>query len=75
MFTAFDTIVGVREPNFGDVCLSLCMLVFKKNCVFNLWDVIYLLRMIEIVNDVVVVLIGIFQKSRNCRGDSTKNQI
>ena len=26
----FNTIVGIREPNYGDVCLSLCMLVFKK---------------------------------------------
>ena len=40
--------------------LLMCMLVFKKNCVFNKWDVIGLLFMIEIVNDVVVVLIGIF---------------
>ena len=25
----FDTTVRVREPNYGDVCLSLCMLVVK----------------------------------------------
>ena len=25
LLTTFDTIVGVREPNFGDVCLSLCV--------------------------------------------------
>ena len=34
-------------------------------------DVIYLLLMIEIVNDVVVVMIGIFGKSLNYRGTST----
>jgi len=37
--------------------------------------VIGLLLMIEIVNDVVVVLIGIFGKSLNYRGDSTQNFI
>jgi len=26
----FDTIVGVREPNYGDVCMSVCKLVFTK---------------------------------------------
>ena len=31
--------------------------------------------MIEIVNDVVVVLIGIFGKSLDYRGDSTQNFI
>jgi len=31
--------------------------------------------MIEIVNDVVVVLIGIFEKSINYRGDSAQNFI
>jgi len=37
--------------------------------------VIDLLLMIEIVNDVVVVLIQIFGKSLNCRGDSAQNFI
>ena len=36
---------------------------------------IYLLLMIEIVNDVVVVMIGIFGKSLNYRGDSAQNFI
>ena len=36
---------------------------------------ICLLLMIEIVNDVVVVLIGIFGKSLNYRGDSAPNFI
>ena len=36
---------------------------------------ICLLLMIEIVNDVVVVLIGIFGKSLNYRGDSVQNFI
>ena len=34
LFTTFDTIVGVREPNYGDVCQSLCMLVLKKKTCF-----------------------------------------
>jgi len=46
------------------------MLVFKKNCASNKWDVIGLLLMIEIFNDVVVVLIGIFGKSPNYRGET-----
>jgi len=75
LFTAFDTIVGVREPNYGDVCLSLGMLVFKKKCFCNYWDVIYLLLMIEFVNNVVVVIIEIFGKSINYKGDSTQNFI
>ena len=36
---------------------------------------IYLLLMIEIVNDVVVVMIGIFGKSLNYKGDSAPNFI
>jgi len=31
----FDTIIGVREPNYGNGCLSMRMLVFKKNNVFE----------------------------------------
>ena len=34
-FTTFDTVVGVREPNYGVACLSLCKMVFKKNRVFD----------------------------------------
>jgi len=75
LFTTFNTIVGVKEPNYGDVCLSLCMLVFKENCVFNKWDVIYLLLMIEFVDDVVVLMIGTFGKSLNYKGDSAQNFI
>jgi len=37
--------------------------------------VIGLLLLIEIVNDVVVVLVGIFGKSLKYRGDSTQNLI
>ena len=36
---------------------------------------IYLLLMIEIFNDVVVVLIGIFGENINYRGDSAQNFI
>ena len=32
-FTNFNTIVGVREPNYGDVCLSLLYVSFQeKQC-------------------------------------------
>ena len=55
-FTTFDTTIGIMEPNYEDVCLFLCMLVFKKNCVFYLWDVMYLFLMNGIVNDDIVVV-------------------
>jgi len=32
---SFDTIVGVREPNYGGVCLSLLCAGFQENYVFN----------------------------------------
>ena len=34
-FTAFNTIVGVREPNYGDVYMSLLHADFQENNVFN----------------------------------------
>jgi len=34
-FTIFNTIVGVREPNYGDVCLSLLHDGFQENNVFD----------------------------------------
>jgi len=34
-FTAFNTIVEVREPNYGDVCLSLLHAGFQENSVFD----------------------------------------
>ena len=33
-FTAFNTIVEVREPNYEDVCLSLLHAGFQENNVF-----------------------------------------
>ena len=44
----------------------------RRNCVLNLWDEIYLLLMNITVND-VVVLIEIYGKSLNYRGDSVQN--
>jgi len=32
----FDTIVGVREPNYGDVCLSLLHAGFQEKQFFLL---------------------------------------
>ena len=34
-FTVFNSIVGVREPNYGDVCLSLLHAGFQENNVFD----------------------------------------
>jgi len=34
-FTVFNTIVGVREPNCGDVYLSLLHAGFQENNVFD----------------------------------------
>jgi len=34
-FTVFNTIVGVREPNYGDVCMSLLHAGFQENNVFD----------------------------------------
>jgi len=34
-FTIFNTIVGVREPNYRDVCLSLLHAGFQENNVFD----------------------------------------
>ena len=34
-FYGFNTIIGVSEPIYGNVCLSLCMLVFKKKNTFD----------------------------------------
>ena len=34
LFIVFDTIVGVKEPNYGDVCLSLLHAGFKKKLSF-----------------------------------------
>ena len=31
----FDTIIGARQPNDGNVCLSLCMLVFSRKIMFS----------------------------------------
>ena len=31
LFTVFNTIVEVREPNYGDVCLSLLHAGFQEN--------------------------------------------
>jgi len=31
----FDTIAGVWEPNYGDVCLSLLHAGFQENNVFD----------------------------------------
>ena len=37
LFTVFNTIVGVREPNYGDVCLSLLHAGFQeKQCLMKL---------------------------------------
>ena len=34
LFTAFDTILGVKEPNYGDVFMSLlCVGIQEKQCV------------------------------------------
>ena len=38
------------------------MFVPVENCVLNYWNAIYLLLMNEIVNDVIIVMIGIFGK-------------
>jgi len=34
LFTIFNTIVGVREPNYGDVCLSLLHAGFQEKLCF-----------------------------------------
>ena len=36
LFTAFNTIVGVKEPNYGDVCLSLLYTGFQEKLRFKL---------------------------------------
>jgi len=33
---AFDTIVGVREPNYGNVCMSLLHADFQEKLCFRL---------------------------------------
>ena len=35
LFIVFNTIFGVREPNYGDVCLSLLHVGFQENNVFD----------------------------------------
>ena len=35
LFIVFNTIVGVREPNYRDVCLSLLHPDFQENNVFD----------------------------------------
>jgi len=34
-FMAFDTIVGVREPNYRDVCMSLLHVGFQEKQCFD----------------------------------------
>jgi len=34
-FTIFNTIVGFREPNYGDVCLSLLHVGFQESNAFD----------------------------------------
>jgi len=52
MIYGFDTIIWIKEPNYGNTCLSLCMLAFKKNSVFDKWDATYQL----LINDSIVLL-------------------
>jgi len=35
LFTIFNTIVGVREPNYGNVCMSLLHAGFQEKTIFN----------------------------------------
>ena len=35
LFIVFNTIVGVSEPNYGDVCMSLLHAGFQENNVFD----------------------------------------
>ena len=35
LFTVFNTIVRVREPKYGDVCMSLLHAGFQENNVFD----------------------------------------
>ena len=35
LFIAFDTIVGVREPNYGVICLSLLQVDFQEKVCLN----------------------------------------
>jgi len=36
LFIAFDVLVGVWGPNYGVVCLSNCMMIFKEKLCFKL---------------------------------------
>jgi len=35
LFTVFNTIVGVMEPNYGEVCMSLLHAGFQDNTFFD----------------------------------------